>query len=74
MDRKEGEMSGIEVKQVIEIYEVDDKELLVGKNVALGVDSHWNNNEFVVLRFGKKRLTVFGEDLKTAIDNATNTE
>ena len=65
-------MNKVEVKQTIQVYEVDDEKVPIGKNVTLGIDSHWNWDERIVLRFGKSKLTVLGEDLKTAIDNAMN--
>ena len=64
----------IEVKQEIKVYEVDDVEVIAGKIVKLGVDSHWSNNEFVILQYGKNQsVTVKASDLSDAIKNATNT-
>lgn len=62
----------IEVKQEITIYEEDDKEVPTGTNKVMGVESHWNHDEWVILRVGSKHITVNADDLSTAIDNATN--
>jgi hypothetical protein len=67
---KEVEM--IKVKQTVEIYEENDQEVSLGKEKSIGVESHWNHDEWVILIAGKRRITVNAEDLKTAIDNATN--
>jgi len=63
----------IKVKQTVEIYEENDVEVSIGTSKSLGVESHWNHNERVILGFGEKRITVVGRDLITAIQNAMNT-
>jgi len=63
----------IKVKQEIEIYEENDEEVPIGIDKSLSVESHWNWNERVILRLGKRRITVIGRDLITAIQNAMNT-
>lgn len=62
----------IKVEQTIEIYEENGAELPVGINKSLGIESHWNRNERVVLVLGNKRITIIGSDLLTAIHNAMN--
>lgn len=58
------------------MYELDGKEVSLSSNAEIGIDSHWNMNEFVVLVIvydGKEhRQTVSAADLKRAIENATN--
>jgi len=66
-------MSRIEVTQKIEVYEINDEEVPIGKTVTIGVESHWNLDESVVLRIGRKSYTVVGNDLITATKNAMNT-
>ena len=66
-------MGKIDITQKINVYEVDDEEVATGKTVELGVNSHWNYDDFVVLEFGGKKLTVDADNLMAAIQNATNT-
>ena len=66
-------MSRIEVTQKIEVYEINDEEVPIGKTVTIGVESHWNLDNRVVLRIGRKSYTVVGNDLITATKNAMNT-
>ena len=66
-------MSKIDVRQIIPIIEVDDKEVSVGTLPALGVDSHWSFSNWVVLHYGRVKVTVQGRALITAINNAMNT-
>lgn len=59
----------------VKIYEVDDKECMVGGDLSLQVESHWNRDEFVVLRSDdalSMKITVLRRDLEAAIKNATN--
>jgi len=65
-------MSRIEIKQKVKAYEVDDTDVPVGVDKTVGVDSHWNRDNWVVLHIGRNRYTVVGDDMKTAIDNAMN--
>jgi len=64
-------MVRIKVSQEATVYEVNGEDTKAGKMIKF--DSHWNRDEFVIIQFGSKRLTVVGKDLETAIDNATNT-
>ena len=66
-------MSRIEVTQKIEVYEINDEEVPIGKTVTIGVESHWDLDNRVVLRIGRKSYTVVGNDLITATKNAMNT-
>jgi len=72
----------IEVKQAVKIYEEDDRRLSVGESKRIGVESHYSEG-MVILVIGMKgatpkhptvkRITILGEDLITAIQNAMNT-
>jgi len=62
----------IKVSQQVEIYEENDKEVPIGTNKYMGVESHWNHNERVILVIEGKRITVIADDLEAAITNATN--
>ncbi|KKM90753.1 hypothetical protein LCGC14_1235420 [marine sediment metagenome] len=65
----------IEVRQKIEIYEVDGEK--VGLKVdepRLQVNSHSSRKNWVVLVLGGVDIAVLGSDLRTAITNATSTE
>ena len=65
----------IEVRQKIEIYEVDGEK--VGLKVdgpRLQVNSHSSRKNLVVLVLGGVDIAVLGSDLRTAITNATSTE
>ena len=65
-------MARLQIRQSVEVYEIDDEDVGIGENFYIGVDSHWNRDEMVVLKLGSKSYTVLGRDLKTAIDNAMN--
>ena len=67
-------MARVQVKNEIEIYEIDGSETFGAESSKMEILSHWNNHEMVVLRFAKKELTVVAADLETAINNATNTK
>lgn len=62
----------------VEILEVDGQDFShaadVGSRVKrLRVESHWNYSDtLVVLKRGKRSWTVSAEELRKAIDNATN--
>jgi len=60
----------IEVKQTIEIVEENGKQWPEGEHIV--VSSHWNHDEWVILKVGKREFAVLGRDLTTAIENATN--
>ncbi len=36
------------------------------------IKNHWNNRELVIIEIGTETRTVFAEELRAAIDNATN--
>ena len=56
----------------IEIYETNGEESPIANYPLMTVESHWNRNEMIVLKIGKKSVTVLADELKKAIDNATN--
>lgn len=62
----------IKVSQQVRIYEEGDKEIRLGTSRFMGVESHWNRDEMVILEIGKERITVLADDLEAAIRNATN--
>lgn len=63
----------IKVTNEVNVYEVDDKDVSIPAPRIL-VKSHWNSDALVVLVTpGGERLTVAADDLRSAIDNATNT-
>ena len=70
MPAEGGEM--ITVKQTVRIYEENDQETPLGAEKNIGIESHGNYDNQVILVIGRRRITVIGEDLKTAIDNAMN--
>jgi len=64
----------ITVTQSVEIYEENGEEVSIVKDTPyMGVESHWNHQERVILVLGERRITVDALDLRTAINNATNT-
>jgi len=63
----------IKVMNKVSTYEVDGQEVSSVDGKPLVVDSHWNRNKMVRLKYGKVDITVLAQDLKAAIDNATNT-
>jgi hypothetical protein len=67
-------MSNLDVSTKIEVFEVDDKEVALGKPAPrIGVTSHWNRRRLVVLEFEDgTSFAVDANELRKAIDNATN--
>jgi len=63
----------IKVKNEVKVYEINGFEVPpVGTQECLVVTSHWNEKQKVNIFFEGKRITVIANDLKTAIENATN--
>jgi len=62
----------IKVSQTIRIYEENDKEVPIKIDKYMGVESHWNRDERVILVIDGERITVIAADLEAAISNATN--
>lgn len=62
----------IKVEQEVEIYEENGKEVPIGTKKVMGVESHWNRNEWVILRVGSNRVAIKARDLRAATENATN--
>lgn len=58
----------------IRTYEIAGKEItgLHKDSDDLIVEAHWNQNRLVLLEFQGKQITVDADDLKRAIQNATN--
>lgn len=65
-------MSRMTITNELPAYEVDDKEVPNCEDLMVKVTNHWNIRDFVRLEFAGKAVTVSAEDLKRAIDNATN--
>jgi len=63
----------IKVTNEVEPYEVDGNESsgLKSSKDLLIVESHWNRDSFVVLKYKGKSITVIASDLNSAISNAT---
>jgi len=70
---KEEKEEMIKVNQEVDILEENDKEVY-SDGKTIGVESHWNHNDWVVLVIGDKRyrIAVAADDLEAAIDNAQN--
>ncbi len=63
----------IKVHCEVRPYEVEGKDAPF--DVApFVVDSHWNRDDMVVLKYGGVSITVLARDLQNAITNATRTE
>ena len=62
----------VDVKQKIEIYEVNDKKTPAGSSLKLEINSHWNRSQLVVLKFNNQSIAVSARNLRDAIANATN--
>lgn len=60
------------VETQIKIYEINNEEVKDIDGPKLSVQSHWNRNEFVVIKVGSELVTVRANQLQAAIDNATN--
>jgi len=63
----------LKVRNEVPTYEVDGREKSSVDGKPLVVDSHWNRNEFVRLKYGEADITVCARDLQAAIANAINT-
>lgn len=53
------------VKTEITIYEINGEEIHGGKHLEL--ESHWNIKTFVILKFGKQKITVSTDELSRAM-------
>lgn len=64
----------IDVENKVQLYEKDgEKYSSIGDGKEhLIVKNHWNDRDMVVLKLGKKRVTVSARDLEAAIKNSTN--
>ena len=60
----------MKIINMIEIYENDGKNAPADE--ILQVSSHWSDNNFVVLHYDSKSITVSAKDLQKAIENAIN--
>lgn len=60
------------VKTEINVYEENGQDVPVGETKKISVESHWNRKNFVVIKIGKKTVTVVGSHLSEAISNAQN--
>ena len=60
------------VQNKLQIYEINGSDVPVGKEPKLLVESHWSIKNRIVLSVGGKKITVIADDLRRAIDNATN--
>lgn len=64
----------ITVSNEVKIYEIDGKDVpIVGGDKKLLITSHWNERKKVNIQINGKKITVIADDLRIAIDNATNT-
>ena len=64
----------IKVINEVNIYNKNGVEVHVGEsNNTLIVKSDWNEDTTVHLEYKDMKISLSAEDLKTAIDNATNT-
>lgn len=62
----------IKVMSEVTIYQQNGKDTIVERPVVQ-VKSHWNKPDFVDIKINDVEVTVLARDLKSAIDNATNT-
>ena len=63
----------IKVTSEVKIYEIGGKEVKLGTNKVLSIESHWNKSDFVNITLpGFDPITVPAGDLKAAIENAQN--
>ena len=63
----------ITVINEVKIYEIDGEELPpVGTQENIIVTSQWNNKQRRKIVANGRKITVIANDLKTAIENATN--
>lgn len=61
------------VKNEIQPVEIDGKESWgVNEKRRLSVESHWNYDDRVHLKFGDLNIVVLADDLERAIANAKN--
>jgi len=63
----------VKVQQTIGVYEVSGEDVLANEDIEIGIDSHWNSHERIVLNVRGVEYTVLGHSLITAIQNAMNT-
>ena len=63
----------IDVSSKLTIYEINGEETKGLNLPTITVSSHWNVRDWVVIEVEGKKFTVVANDLKDAVDNATNT-
>lgn len=62
-------MKTMKIKIEVTIYEVNGEDKS-GDDV-LEIESHWNKDELVVIKFGKKSLTIRADELTEAIQRCS---
>ncbi len=63
----------IEIKQEIQVYEIDGEDVGGVDGKTIGINGHWNNPRLVVIVVDGKEYTVSGRDMQVAMDNAMRT-
>jgi hypothetical protein len=62
----------MKVKNELQVYEQDGKEIKGIEYPIVKIESHWNYKDRVVVEIDGKKVTLIADDLRRAIDNATN--
>jgi hypothetical protein len=67
-------MNPINVKNEVEVYEIDGEETkaLKSQKESLIIKNHWNRRAFVVIKYKDTTITVIADDIERAITNAQN--
>ena len=63
----------VKVETQVAIYEDATMSSIVGQQKHMQVKSHWNNNRYAEIVINGKSIWVSIHELKTALDNASNT-
>lgn len=62
----------IKVKNEVKVYEHNGEDIALLEDIFVGIESHWNNKDKVVVVINGERYAVVAEDLLCAVTNATN--
>lgn len=62
----------MEVISKVKIYELNGVDTKLGEKTTLSILNVWNKSKCVIIELNGKRAQVNADDLRKAIDNATN--
>lgn len=64
----------MKVVNELHVYEVDGNDVPVSEKMTVTVESHWNQDELVVIGVCGRTVALLGRELITAARNAQNAQ